>query len=63
MTAFKNESVLLARQNEERLYRLQAELDESKESADMSKKSEAVIEVYKKKVDQMADLRIELNGA
>ena len=47
----KNEQALLVRQHEERLYRLQAELDESRESIIMLKKNEAVVEVYKKKVD------------
>ena len=59
----KNEQALLVRQHEERLYRLQAELDESRESIIMLKKNEAVVEVYKKKVDQIGDLRIELAQA
>ena len=45
------EKALLERQHEERVYRLQAELDESRENAIQMKKNEAVIEVYKKKMD------------
>ena len=42
---------LMERQHEERIYRLQSELDESRESMVLLKKNEAVVDVYKKKVD------------
>ena len=54
---------LMERQHEERIYRLQSELDESRESMVLLKKNEAVVDVYKKKVDQMGDLRIEISQA
>jgi len=54
---------LVERQHGERLYRLQAELDDFKEQVGSLKRNEAMVEVYKKKVDQMADMRIELNDA
>ena len=53
----------MQRQHEERLYRLQAELDDFKEQVGSLKRNEAMIEVYKKKVDQMADMRTELTDA
>ena len=42
---------------------MQAELDEFKEQVGGLKRNEAMIEVYKKKVDEMADIKIELNDA
>ena len=52
--------MLLQRQNENNVERLQNELEEAKEQVMHLKRNEAVIDVYKKKVDQMADLRAEL---
>ena len=52
--------MLLSRQNENNVERLQNELEEAKEQVMHLKRNEAVIDVYKKKVDQMADLRAEL---
>ena len=54
---------LIQRQHEERLYRLQGELDDFKEQVGGLKRNEAMIEVYKKKVDDMADMKLELNDA
>ena len=39
------------------------ELDDAKDQASNLKRCEAVIEVYKKKIEQMADLRTELTDA
>ena len=54
---------LMERQHEERLYRLQGELDDFKEQVGQLKRNEAMIEVYKKKVDEMTDIKMELNDA
>ena len=43
--------------------RLTGELDDAKDQASNLKRYEAVIEVYKKKIEQMADLRTELTDA
>ena len=59
----QNEMALKERQHDERIYRLQNELDEYKQQVGQLKHSEAVIEVYKKKLEQMADLRTELVDA
>ena len=40
--------------------RLQTELEDAKEHVMSLKRNEGVIEVYKKKLEQMADLRAEL---
>ena len=54
---------MLERQHEDRIERLQRELDESKESISVLKRDVAKIEVYEKKVEQMNDLRSELTDA
>ena len=56
----ENELALMQRQHEDRTERLQSELDDFKEQVAQLKGHEAVLEVYKKKLDQMGDLRIEL---
>ena len=59
----ENQQILEERLHGDRIYRLQTELDEYKEQASQLKRNEAVIEVYKKKVDQLADIRSELADA
>ena len=59
----ENEIMLIQRQNENTVERLQNELEEAKDQVMNLKRNEAVIDVYKKKVDQMADLRAELSQA
>ena len=57
----ENEKLLIARQNENTVDRLTNELEEVKEQVVYLKRNEAVIEVYKRKLEQMADLKTELN--
>lgn len=59
----EQEIALIKRQHQLNVERLQNELDEAKEQASFLKKNEAMVEVYKKKVDQMADMRAELTDA
>ena len=59
----ENEKQLIARQNENTVDRLTNELEEAKEQVMYLKRNEGVIEVYKKKMDQMADLRAELTDS
>ena len=56
----EQEKLLIARQHENTVERLTNELEEVKEQVVYLKRSEAVIEVYKRKVEQMADLKAEL---
>lgn len=56
----EQEKLLIARQNENTVERLTNELEEVKEQVVYLKRNEAVIEVYKRKVEQMADLKAEL---
>jgi len=57
------EMELVQRQHDDKLERLQGELADAKEQVVALRRNEAVIEVYKKKVDQMGDLKAELNDA
>ena len=57
----QNEQFLMKKRHEEVLKKLRDELNDSKEAAILVKKHEAVINVYKKKIDQMTDMKIELN--
>lgn len=59
----ENEKLLIARQNENTVERLTNELEESKEQVMHLKRNDAIIDVYKKKVEQMADLKAELTDA
>lgn len=63
VSELQNETALMKRQHDERLLRVQAELDEFKEHLAQMKKNEALLEVYKKKLDAMGDVRIELKDA
>ena len=54
---------MLERQHEDRIERLQRELDESKESISVLKRDVAKMKIYEKKVEQMNDLRSELTDA
>ena len=63
ISELENEKLLIARQNENTVERLTNEVEESKEQIIYLKRNEAVIDVYKKKVDQMADLRAELTDS
>ena len=56
----EQEKLLIARQHENTVERLTNELEEVKEQVVYLKRHEAVIEVYKRKVEQMADLKAEL---
>ena len=60
IAALENEKLLIARQNENNVDRLTNELEEVKEQVIYLKRNEAVIDVYKRKVEQMADLKAEL---
>ena len=60
IAALENEKLLIARQNENNVDRLTNELEEVKEQVVYLKRNEAVIDVYKRKVEQMADLKAEL---
>ena len=59
----QNETALMQRQHEERIYRLQSELDEFREQITQLKKNETLLDVYKKKLDTLSDVRIELKDA
>ena len=60
IAALENEKLLIVRQNENNVDRLTNELEEVKEQVVYLKRNEAVIDVYKRKVEQMADLKAEL---
>ena len=55
--------MLVERKNENTIERLQNELEDAKEHVMSLKRNEGVIEVYKKKLELMADLRNELTDA
>ena len=57
----ENQAILIEHQNENTIDRLNKELEEYKEQVLDLKRSEVLVEIYKKQVDQMADLRCELN--
>ena len=53
----------MERRHENVLDKLKEQLEDSKDTISGLKRNEAVIEVYKKKVEQMGDLRSELSDA
>lgn len=63
ISELQNEQALVHRQHEERMYRLQSELDEFKEQVTQLKKNETLLDVYKKKLETLSDVRIELKDA
>ena len=63
ISELENESLLVARSNSITVDRLTKELEEIKEQVSYAKRNEAIIEVYKSKVEQMGDLRTELTNS
>ena len=63
ISELENQAILIEHQNENNIDRLSKELEEYKEQVLDLKRSEVLVEIYKKQVDQMADLRCELNIA
>ena len=61
ISELENQAILIEHQNENTIDRLNKELEEYKEQVLDLKRSEVLVEIYKKQVDQMADLRCELN--